>query len=624
MLTNVQGQPYPPPAPTGTIPPGLTPEMVAILTALQGSGIAPGMEVISGARSPSRNAAVGGARGSQHLGGNAVDIKGVTPEQRNQLVEAALSSGAGGIGMYPGGGLHVDARDSPALWGSGGAYSGVSDPTLYPRPVQNMLAQHLGQVPPNVAVPQAKPPLEEILLGMAGGDSLVPRPVMDAAGAMAGGGAMPAAPMGVPVQGAPMPIPPATVPGAPTMPDGRPSLRATPPAINPTMDAIEKAQGTRPMGPPADPIVPLHPGEAIRRAQEQEGYVPPPAGTVPERGPLSPVVPSLPPRPTGPTDYAIPLPNATDPPMPPDVVGPPPIDTSAARDWYAQAAPGEPLLSPEEKDRRQWQRFWAGVGTGAAGSDPMRGVGAVLAGVGGGVSRSMSDNADTELELEAADRDAARRYAMGMGDNEVQLAGLEQRQAGMQADIENTNRQNRYTREQQLWQAAQPTITEKGVSVVETDPETGQKVLRVTPFASKNETLQSIRQFDTLQRALGKDNASAKVGKFELMQQIGASLPEFTQEVIKEEIDSGRASNTFGEVYAQALEAVQEDGMLALPGTEEYQVELEDKLLATLYGIVVAQGDYDWLIAAAGASNPGAQMLLQKWQQDNAGALGAQ
>lgn len=81
-------------------------------------------DVISGYRDPSRNAAVGGAKGSQHLEGKAIDIstKGWTDEQRANFLKAAIESGAKGIGIYPNGSFHFDTRETPAAWGVGGSY----------------------------------------------------------------------------------------------------------------------------------------------------------------------------------------------------------------------------------------------------------------------------------------------------------------------------------------------------------------------------------------------------------------------------------------------------------------------------------------------------------------------
>lgn len=87
--------------------------------------------IISGHRDADHNAAVGGAKYSQHILGNAVDIdiSGMDDNQKRAVLEAAVAAGARGIGIYPGGNsLHIDVRQTPALWGlaPGAPYSGMS------------------------------------------------------------------------------------------------------------------------------------------------------------------------------------------------------------------------------------------------------------------------------------------------------------------------------------------------------------------------------------------------------------------------------------------------------------------------------------------------------------------
>lgn len=87
--------------------------------------------IISGHRDAGHNAAVGGAKFSQHIHGNAIDIdiSGMDDRQKAAVLEAAVAAGARGVGIYPSGNsLHVDVRQTPALWGlkPGAAYSGMS------------------------------------------------------------------------------------------------------------------------------------------------------------------------------------------------------------------------------------------------------------------------------------------------------------------------------------------------------------------------------------------------------------------------------------------------------------------------------------------------------------------
>lgn len=72
------------------------------------------IKIRSGYRNPSKNARVGGARGSAHMQGKAVDIslKGLSDAQRTALTVALINAGAKRVGAYSGNtGLHVDMRD---------------------------------------------------------------------------------------------------------------------------------------------------------------------------------------------------------------------------------------------------------------------------------------------------------------------------------------------------------------------------------------------------------------------------------------------------------------------------------------------------------------------------------
>jgi hypothetical protein len=87
------------------------------------------LNVTSEYRSPERNAAVGGARGSQHLHGNAIDVSltGLSPEQQQMVVNQFLSDPrVGGFGYYPrSNSIHVDVRQGGrAAWGTD--YHGTS------------------------------------------------------------------------------------------------------------------------------------------------------------------------------------------------------------------------------------------------------------------------------------------------------------------------------------------------------------------------------------------------------------------------------------------------------------------------------------------------------------------
>lgn len=121
----------------------------------------PGLEVVSGYRDPARNARVGGAKGSQHIHGNAIDINidKLSDEDRARVIDTAYKAGARGIGIYPGGrSLHFDVRETPAAWGANPAapYRGVSDPNAFPEWARPTLAQLLkGQSLPSQATAYA-------------------------------------------------------------------------------------------------------------------------------------------------------------------------------------------------------------------------------------------------------------------------------------------------------------------------------------------------------------------------------------------------------------------------------------------------------------------------------------
>jgi hypothetical protein len=81
----------------------------------------PYLRVTSRDRSAEHNAAVGGAKGSQHLHGNAIDIgmSELTPQQREEVTRYAISIGARGVGYYPNSNsMHFDTRPgAQAFWG---------------------------------------------------------------------------------------------------------------------------------------------------------------------------------------------------------------------------------------------------------------------------------------------------------------------------------------------------------------------------------------------------------------------------------------------------------------------------------------------------------------------------
>jgi hypothetical protein len=81
----------------------------------------PSLRVTSRDRSPQHNAAVGGASGSRHLHGDAIDVgmRELPDDQRREVANYARSIGAKGFGYYPNSNsMHFDLRPSgEAFWG---------------------------------------------------------------------------------------------------------------------------------------------------------------------------------------------------------------------------------------------------------------------------------------------------------------------------------------------------------------------------------------------------------------------------------------------------------------------------------------------------------------------------
>lgn len=108
----------------------LSPRAQSLVEKLRTAQGLPDLRVISAYRDPGYNAKVGGAKGSQHVHGNALDfdVSGWTEAQKSAFLMAAADAGAKGVGLYPSGNsIHLDVRDTPATWGpsSAGAYKGV-------------------------------------------------------------------------------------------------------------------------------------------------------------------------------------------------------------------------------------------------------------------------------------------------------------------------------------------------------------------------------------------------------------------------------------------------------------------------------------------------------------------
>jgi hypothetical protein len=85
------------------------------------------LTVNSAYRDPKRNEEVGGAKGSQHMHGNAYDIdaSGLSYEDRLRLADAAWEAGFRGIGFYDNA-LHFDVAD-PRAWGPSYSRDSIPD-----------------------------------------------------------------------------------------------------------------------------------------------------------------------------------------------------------------------------------------------------------------------------------------------------------------------------------------------------------------------------------------------------------------------------------------------------------------------------------------------------------------
>jgi hypothetical protein len=123
MLGNLFGNPQeakvtnPTPSAASEGHAGVSGSAQAAMDALRKSWDGQSFNVISDYRDPAKNQAVGGAKGSQHLHGNAFDIDthGWTPEQKLALATNAYNSGFRGFGFYDNN-MHFDVGGQRA-WG---------------------------------------------------------------------------------------------------------------------------------------------------------------------------------------------------------------------------------------------------------------------------------------------------------------------------------------------------------------------------------------------------------------------------------------------------------------------------------------------------------------------------
>jgi hypothetical protein len=116
---------------------GVNPSVVEKLGQIQATRSSP-LSVSSGYRSPSYNARVGGAKRSQHMKGNAIDIstRGMTQAEVKSLISEASRVGFTGIGIYNDESLHFDVGPRRA-WGPTRSFASV------PGWAKDVIGQHL-------------------------------------------------------------------------------------------------------------------------------------------------------------------------------------------------------------------------------------------------------------------------------------------------------------------------------------------------------------------------------------------------------------------------------------------------------------------------------------------------
>jgi hypothetical protein len=207
------------------------------------------LTVTSGFRDPARNARVGGAGGSKHLTADAVDVQFPGNQQETiDLIKVASEKGAGGIGVYRPGFLHIDTG-AKRVWGPD--YKATSIPD-WAKPA---LDEHMG-----------KPASQSAGGGAAagGGETASPMPGGQQQAAAAGA-ASPSAPAATPEPSAPSSGAAMSSASVADETASRPSAGPTPPPPDATAPITAAPQG--PSLPGIDPNNPgsVEPADAAIR-----------------------------------------------------------------------------------------------------------------------------------------------------------------------------------------------------------------------------------------------------------------------------------------------------------------------------------------------------------------------
>ena len=139
---------------------GINPTALSKLARLQEAVNQP-LTISSGYRNPLLNKRVGGAKMSQHMRGNAIDIKipGASAAETADIIRKASEIGFGGIGGYRPGSIHVDVASQRA-WGPN--YSGISIGGPMGKALSAHAAGKIAEVGPDYAAMEKNPSVRSV------------------------------------------------------------------------------------------------------------------------------------------------------------------------------------------------------------------------------------------------------------------------------------------------------------------------------------------------------------------------------------------------------------------------------------------------------------------------------